>query len=393
MLKRTALFDTHVRLGGRMVEFGGWEMPIQYTGILDEHRAVRTAAGVFDISHMGEVFVSGPGAEEFLNSALTNDLRKLVPGQGQYTLLCNGRGGVIDDLFAYRIGAVDFLLIVNASRAEVDFAWLTARLAEFPRAAEVQLNHASDRFSALAVQGPKAALFIDHIFPGPCEEAASLVPRPSELRRNRISVFSFGGTPVWIGRTGYTGEDGFEIVVPNGSVESAWAAVLEAGAEHGVKPCGLGARDTLRTEACLPLYGHELTEEFTPIEAGLEVFVSFDKGDFHGCESMAEQKRVGVRRRLVAFRMLAAGAPPPRPHYVVWGRDGDGTPLGETTSGTLSPSLGVGIGMAYVPPSHARPDQVLQIEIRGRRHPAVVARRPLYRRPDAPAPAITPKPV
>ena len=366
-----------------MVEFGGWEMPIQYTGILDEHRAVRTAAGVFDISHMGEVFVSGPAAEEFLNSALTNDLRKLVPGQGQYTLLCNRRGGVIDDLFAYRIGAVDFLLIVNASRAEVDFAWLTARLSEFPRAAEVQLNHASDRFSALAVQGPKAGQFIDGVFPGPCEDPASLVACPSQLKRNRISVFSFGGTPVWIGRTGYTGEDGFEIVVPNGIVEAMWAAVMKAGAAEGVKPCGLGARDTLRTEACLPLYGHELTEETTPIEAGLEVFVSFEKGPFHGSEVMLDQKTRGPRRRLVAFRMREAGAPPPRPHYTVWGCEGDGTPLGETTSGTLSPTLGVGIGMAYVPVAHAAPGTQLQVEIRGRRHPAEVARRPLYRRPQA----------
>jgi len=188
---------------------------------------------------------------------------------------------------------------------------------------------------------------------------------------------------VWIGRTGYTGEDGFEIVVPNGIVEAMWAAVMKAGEAHGLKACGLGARDTLRTEACLPLYGHELTEDTTPIEAGLEVFVSFEKGPFHGSEVMLEQKTSGPRRRLVAFRMREAGAPPPRPHYTVWGCEGDGTPLGETSSGTLSPTLGVGIGMAYVPAAHAAPGTLLQVEIRGRRHAAEVVRRPLYRRPQA----------
>lgn len=169
MLKRTPLYESHVRLGARLVEFGGWEMPIQYTGILDEHQAVRQAAGIFDISHMGEVFVSGPAAEEFLNGLLTNDLRKLVPGQGQYTLLCTRDAGVIDDLFAYRLGAVDFMLIINASRAEVDVAWLTARLLEYPRRDEVTLTNASDRLAAVAVQGPRVARFIDGVFPGACQ--------------------------------------------------------------------------------------------------------------------------------------------------------------------------------------------------------------------------------
>ena len=383
-MKRTPLFEAHVRSGARLVEFGGWEMPIQYTGILDEHQAVRQAAGIFDISHMGEVFVSGPAAEEFLNGLLTNDLRKLVPGQGQYTLLCRREGGVIDDLFAYRIGAVDFLLIINASRADVDVAWLTARLLEFPRRDEVQLTNASDRLAAVAVQGPKVAGFIDRIFPGPCADPGSLAARPSELKRNRISVFSFGGTPVWFARTGYTGEDGFEIVAPNAIVASVWDRCLEKGRDQGLKPAGLGARDTLRTEMCFPLYGHELTEETTPIEAGLDVFVALDKPAFFGLETMRTQKAEGVRRRLIAFRMTEKGAPPVRPHYAVWANGGDGTPLGETTSGTLSPSLGVGIGMAYVPVAFTEPGRTLMIEIRGRRFPAEVVKKPLYRKP-APA--------
>ncbi|MBL9136033.1 MAG: glycine cleavage system aminomethyltransferase GcvT [Verrucomicrobiales bacterium] len=383
MLKRTPLFEAHVGLGARIVEFGGWEMPIQYSGILDEHHAVRTAAGLFDISHMGEVFVSGPAAEEFLNGVLTNDLRKLVPGQGQYTLMCRPHGGVIDDLFAYRIGAVDFLLIVNASRADVDMAWLTARLLEFPRRSEVQLTNASDRLSAVALQGPRVSEFVDDVFPGPFEHSGSLSSRPTEMKRNRISVFSYGGTPVWFARTGYTGEDGFEIVAPNALVVELWQRLLAVGKSHGLKPCGLGARDTLRTEMCFPLYGQELNEEWSPIEAGLDVFVALDQKEFQGSEHMLKQRTAGLRRRLVALRLLEKGAPPPRPHYSVWGEGGDGVRLGETTSGTLSPSLGVGIGMAYLPVAHAEPGTRVYLEIRGKRYAAEVTKKPLYRRPAA----------
>lgn len=382
-LKRTPLYDAHVRLGARLVEFGGWEMPIQYSGILDEHQAVRTAAGLFDISHMGEVLVSGPAAEEFLNGLLTNDLRKLVPGQGQYTLLCRPDGGVIDDLFAYRIGSLDYLLIINASRAEVDVAWLKARWEGFARRSEVTLDDACDRFSAVAVQGPRVAEFIDGVFPGPCRDAASLVERPSELKRNRISVFTFGGTPVWFSRTGYTGEDGFEIVVPNGQVEAVWERCLAAGKPFGLKPCGLGARDTLRTEMCYPLYGHELTEELTPIEAGLDVFVALDKPAFNGKDVMLARKREGVGRRLVAFRMKEKAVPPIRPSYAIWANAADGVRLGETVSGTLSPSLGVGIGLAYLPVAQAEPGTTVMVEVRGRRYAAEVVKKPLYRKPAA----------
>lgn len=366
-----------------MVEFGGWEMPIQYSGILEEHRAVRGAAGLFDISHMGEVFVRGAAAEDFLNRTLTNDLRKLAIGQGQYTLLCNRSGGVIDDLFAYRIGPMEFLLIINASRADVDVAWMTARLLEYPGRDEVQLIHATDRLAAVAVQGPAVAGFIDQIFPGPFALADSLVPRPSELKRNRISVFGFGETPVWFARTGYTGEDGFEIVAPNGVMRSVWDRLLAVGGPQGLKPCGLGARDTLRTEMCFPLYGHELTEETTPVEAGLEVFVGWEKEAFSGKETLVAQRAEGPKRRLVAFRMVESGSPPVRPHYTVWAHGGDGTPLGETTSGTASPSLGVGIGLAYVPTAFAEPGTRVTIDVRGRRYPAEIVKKPIYRRPAA----------
>ncbi len=384
MPKRTPLYEVHRRLGARLVEFGGWEMPIQYSGILDEHRAVRGAAGLFDISHMGEVFVAGDGAEEFLNKLLTNDLRKLALGQGQYTLLCRPDGGVVDDLFVYRTGPGEFLLIINASRAEVDVAWMKSELEGFGRAAEVRLTDASDRLSAVAVQGPAVAGFMDGVFPGEAAMAGSQVGKPTELKRNRVSVFSWGGTPVWFARTGYTGEDGFEIVMPNGLAEGVWERLMAVGGGHGLKPCGLGARDTLRTEMCFPLYGHELTEQTTPVEAGLEVFVGWEKGEFNGREALMAQRAEGPRRRLVAFRLVAAGAPPLRERYRVLagGAEGaEGAVLGETTSGTLSPSLGVGIGMAYVPSAHAEPGTRLEVEIRGRRYGAEVVKKPLYRRP------------
>ena len=287
---------------------------------------------------------------------------------------------------AYRIGPLEFLLIINASRADVDVAWLTARLLEFPRQDEVQMTHATDHLSAVAVQGPRVLAFIDEVFPGESVLPDSLVSRPSELKRNRLSVFSFGGTPAWFARTGYTGEDGFEIVAPNGVIGQVWDRLLAVGAAHGLKPCGLGARDTLRTEMCYPLYGHELTEDTTPVEAGLELFVGWDKGDFSGRSVLVAQKAEGPKRRLIAFRLVEAGSPPLRGHYAVWANGGDGTPLGETTSGTLSPSLGVGIGLAYVPVAYGEPGGRLMIEVRGKRYPADVVKKPLYRRPSAEVP-------
>ncbi|MGE3310562.1 MAG: glycine cleavage system aminomethyltransferase GcvT [Limisphaerales bacterium] len=388
MLKRTPLFEAHRRLGARLVEFGGWEMPVQYTGILDEHKAVRTAAGAFDISHMGEVFVRGTAAEDFLGRALTNDVRKLEVGQGQYTLLCNLAGGVIDDLLVYRIGSLEYLLILNASRVAADVAWLSARLAEFGGQRDaVALDDASERLAAVAVQGPRVAEFIDAVIPGPAGvPGESPVPQPSALKRNSIAAFGWNGTPVWFARTGYTGEDGFEIVAPNEVVGGVWERLVEKGAAFGLKPCGLGARDTLRMEMCFPLYGHELTEETTPVEAGLGIFVGWDKPDFCGREVLSAQRAAGVKRKLIAFRMVEAGSPPLRGHYPVWANtEGEGGPLGHTTSGTLSPSLGVGIGLAYVPVEAANPGTRLMIEVRGRRYPAEVVKKPLYRRPSVAA--------
>jgi aminomethyltransferase len=379
-VKRTPLYAAHQGLGGRLIEFGGWEMPVQYTSITDEHLAVRQAAGLFDISHMGEVQITGPGAEAFLNHVLTNDLRKLAPGQGQYTLLCNDRGGVIDDLYAYCLAPQDYLLIINASRIEADVAWLEAQLAAFPQRSTVALRNTSDATGALAVQGPRVAEFIDGCFSGPATGGTS-VGRVTDLKKNQIARFGHAGGTVWVSRTGYTGEDGFEVVAPAGSIEGIWNQLLAAGRPHGLKPAGLGARDTLRTEVCYPLYGHELDENTTPIEAGVGFFVALDKGEFIGRPVLADQKAKGPARKLVAFKMADKSAPP-RPHYAIWSVGPAAARVGEVSSGTQSPSLGVGIGLGYVPAELARPNTPVQIEIRGKLSPALLVPKPIYRKTD-----------
>jgi aminomethyltransferase len=375
MLKRTPLFNAHQKLGGKLVEFGGWEMPVQYTSITDEHLAVRKAAGIFDISHMGEVTVSGTGAAEFLNSVLTNDIRKLAPGEGQYTLMCNERGGVIDDLYAYRLSGEVFFLVINASRIEPDVAWLQAQAAHFLRRNELRLTDASHNYAAVAVQGPRVREFIETCIPGG-SNSAMRVGRVTELKKNQIAGFHFEQGDVIVSRTGYTGEDGFEIVGSDEAIRHVWDALLTAGQPFGIKPCGLGARDTLRTEVCYPLYGHELDEQTTPIEAGLGFFVAFDKGEFNGRSVLAEQKNNGTKKKLVAFKMTGKSAPP-RPHYPILA---NGANVGIVTSGTQSPSLGIGIGMGYVPAKLAKPDTKIEIEIRGKCAPAVIVSKPIYRK-------------
>ena len=424
-MKRTPLFAAHQRLGGRLIEFGGWEMPVQYTGIVDEHLTVRKAAGLFDIAHMGEVAVRGAAAEDFLNRTLTNDVRKLAVGQGQYTLMCNPRGGVVDDLYVYRLRDREYLLIINASRIEADVAWLRQQAAAFgqerssdlaragapalaglnaghtparpgdavaPKPAKagapvadsgcapLELRNDSEEVGALALQGPRAVEFIGQCFPGVSSGGTAGVP-VTELKKNQVGEFHFDGTKIWVSRTGYTGEDGFEIVAPAGLLEAIWDKLLALGRPHGLKPCGLGARDTLRTEVCYPLYGHELDEITTPIEAGVGFFVAMDKGEFVGRPVLAEQKASGVSRKLIAFKMTGPSAPP-RPHYAIWNTGGEPARLGEVTSGTQSPSLGTGIGLGYVPPAFARRQSLIEIEIRGRRAAAVVGPKPIYRKAD-----------
>lgn len=376
MLKRTSLYAAHQKLGGKLIEFGGWEMPVQYTSIMDEHAAVRTAAGIFDISHMGEVTVSGAAAADFLNHVLTNDIRKLAPGQGQYTLMCNERGGVIDDLYAYQLSDGVYFLVINAARIEADVAWLQARAGEFKQGGkDLNLTDASHNYAAVAVQGPRVKDFINDCLPG-ASISAKRVVSVTELKKNEIGGFPFQKGCVLVSRTGYTGEDGFEIVGEDAAIQQVWDAVLAKGAVYGVKPCGLGARDTLRTEVCYPLYGHELDENTTPIEAGVGFFVALDKGDFVGRKVLAAQKTGGTTKKCVAFKMTEKSAPP-RPGYPIWI---NGTSVGQVVSGTQSPSLSVGIGMGYVPTEFAKAGTVIEIEARGRRAAAVVVAKPIFKR-------------
>jgi aminomethyltransferase len=375
MLKRTALFSAHQELGAKLIDFGGWEMPVQYTSIVEEHLAVRNAAGIFDISHMGEVTVSGAGAADFLNHILTNDIRRLAPGEGQYTLMCNERGGVIDDLYAYRLSGEVFLLIINASRIEPDVLWLKFQAATFRGSGELQLTDASHNYAAVAVQGPRVKEFINACVPG-ASSSAMRVNAVTDLKKNQIGGFQFENHSVLVSRTGYTGEDGFEIIGSDEATQRIWDKILAVGQPFGIKPCGLGARDTLRTEVCYPLYGHELDEKTTPIEAGLGFFVSLDKGEFNGSPVLDGQNAGGVKKKLVPFKMIGKSAPP-RPHYPIWV---NGASVGIVTSGTQSPSLNLGIGMGYVPPEFAKKDTKIEIEIRGKLVAAIGVPKPIYKK-------------
>jgi aminomethyltransferase len=279
----------------------------------------------------------------------------------------------VDDLYAYRLGAEEFLLVINASRIDQDVAWLEKTLAASPFRPETQLENVSDAQSAVAVQGPRVAEFIDSCFD------SGKNAKPSTLKKNQATHANFQGKSILVARTGYTGEDGFEIIAPNELIEAIWARVMEAGKSVGIKPAGLGARDTLRTEVCYPLYGHELDEQTTPIEAGVGFFVALDKGDFTGRSVLASQKANGASKKLVAFKMTDKSAPP-RPHYAIWSTGPDARKLGEVVSGTQSPTLGNGIGLGYVPPDFSKPGTNLEIEIRGKRSPAVVVQKPFYRK-------------
>ena len=355
-IQSTPLEALHVRLGARMVPFAGWNMPVQYTSILDEHGAVRSSAGIFDISHMGQFIVRGPGALAWLNRMLANNVAKLSPGQGQYSFLLNEKGGVIDDLIVYRTGEDAFFLVVNASMIEEDFFWMAKHQPD-----DVEFSNESALWAGMAVQGPESAAAFANVCPG------------QELPvRNGISRFLIEGGEAVVCRTGYTGEDGFEFFCPAEEGEKWFEKFIPAGA----KACGLGARDSLRLEMCYPLNGSDLSPERTPIEAGLGFFVDLEKGDFIGREVLAKQKAEGPAQRLVALEYTDKGAPP-RSHYPVL--DASGQVISELSSGVLSPSLGKGIGMAYLPAALAKPGTDLFVDVRGRQFPAKVVKKPFYK--------------
>jgi len=344
-LQQTPLHARHVALGARMVPFAGWEMPVSYEGVIPEHRAVRGDCGVFDVSHMGEFEVEGPRATELLQATLSNDLEKIGPGQAQYTLLTNERGGIIDDLIAYRLDEFRYLLVVNAANREADFRWLKER--EIPGS---NVRDVSDEYALLAVQGPRAI------------ERLGL----PQARAFTFAEAEIDGIECMANRTGYTGEEGCELLLMAEDVEALWDRVLERGAV----PCGLGARDTLRLEASLPLHGNDITPETDAISAGLGWCCALDK-EFSGAQELREIKALGPVRKLVSFVMEEKAVPRQ-------GMSIDGG--GEVTSGTHSPMLGRGIGLGYVPAEASTPDSELAIDVRGNSRRARVVKRPIYKR-------------
>ena len=358
-MNRTPLYAAHHALGARFVDFGGWEMPVQYTSILEEHQAVRQCAGLFDVSHMGEIELRGPGALAAAQELTVNDLGRLRDGQAQYSLLCRPMGGVVDDIMVHRLSSERVLLCVNASNADKDFAWI----AEHKNGAEV-LNRSAD-FALLALQGPRATEILTGL---------------TTLPLAQIPPFAFAQGPVSgreaiVAHTGYTGEDGWELYCAPTDARLLWDALLEAGRRFGIRPAGLGARDTLRLERALPLYGHELTDATTPLEAGLSWVVRFTKPSFIGRDALLQQRERGLTRRLVGLMMTQPGIP--RQGYAVVH---DGQPVGAVTSGTKSPTLGKAIGLGYVASTLGAAGTQLGIDIRGRVVGAEVVRLPFYKR-------------
>lgn len=366
-LKRTALYDRHVALGARIIPFAGWEMPVQYSGILAEHRGVRNEVGLFDLGHMGQFLVTGPDALDFLQYTTTNDLSSLAPGDAKYTLLPNENGGVVDDLIVYRNpeGEDGYMVVMNASNAARDVAWweeLRARRNDL----DVNLSDISPETGMIAIQGPNA-------------EAATQAITNTPL--SDIGYFSWQNVMVAsvaakIARTGYTGEDGFEFYAPNADIGTIWDALMDAGKNSGLVPTGLGARDTLRLEARMPLYGQELGDDISPYEAGLGWAVSLDKGEFVGRDLFVAVKEQGASRKTVGFKLTGRGGSP-RTHYTV---QVDGEDVGEVTSGAMSPTLGENIGLALIRKSAAGVGKPLQIIVRDKPVDAVQIKTPFYKR-------------
>jgi aminomethyltransferase len=351
---RTPLYEKHVELGAKLVPFAGWEMPVTYEGIREEHSAVRTHAGMFDVSHMGEVEVEGPRALDFLQRVLSNDVGAVDVGGAQYSCLCDEEGGVLDDLFAYRLGHDRWLIVTNAANHEADLAWL----GRWSRGFDVAVRDVADRYAMLAVQGPHAR--------GIAGRALGIELPP----RMRVSVVRVGNRPALACGTGYTGEDGVELLIDPEVAPPIWAELLDAG----VVPCGLGARDTLRLEVCFPLHGNDISPARNPIEAGLGWCCEEATG-FVGSEPIARVRAEGPAEKLAPLRIEGAGIP--RQGNAVLS---EGDEVGVVTSGTFSPSLEVGIGMAYVRAGLAVPGTELEIDVRGKRRPARVASKPLYRK-------------
>jgi aminomethyltransferase len=378
-LKRTPLYPLYEEYGAKTVDFSGWEMPVQFQSIIQEHEAVRTRVGLFDVSHMGEFEVSGPGAGAFLQEMVTNDVSKLEPGRALYSPMVYPHGGTVDDLLVYCFTPTRFLVVVNAGNIEKDYDWL----ANHARGRDLTLIDRSPEVALLALQGPLAETVLQRLTDTPL----------SAIRPYRFCEGRVAGVQAILSRTGYTGEDGFELYVSADDAHRLWRSLLAEGRPEGILPCGLGARDTLRLEAALPLYGHELDEQITPLEAGLGRFVKLDKGEFVGREALQRQKETGVTRKLVGLRVAGRGIP--RAGQTVLAGESAKIPssgqpessgvVGHVTSGTMSPTLKQGIGLALVNAAHTEVGESLFVDIRGKAVAAEVVETPFYRRPRATA--------
>ncbi|WP_066637702.1 glycine cleavage system aminomethyltransferase GcvT [Desulfolucanica intricata] len=358
-LKKTPLYETHVKAGGKIVDFGGWALPVQYSGILEEHKHVRSHAGLFDVSHMGEIEIKGPDALQLINKLVCNDISVLQINQAIYSPMCYENGGIVDDLLIYRLGEERYWLVINAANTDKDYAWIKDH-----QEGQTVVENISSDIAQLALQGP---------------DALSILKTITDVDLEPINYYwctqgSVAGIQCLISRTGYTGEDGFELYCHSDKGAELWKAILKAGGER-VVPAGLGARDTLRFEACMPLYGHELTAEITPLEAGLNYFVKLHKDNFIGKEALKAQKEAGVPRKLAAFTMIDRGIPRAGYPLAV-----EGNEVGFVTSGTFSPTLQKNLGMGILPAAYAKEGQKIQVMARGKGYTAIVIKKPFYKR-------------
>ncbi|QZY53605.1 glycine cleavage system aminomethyltransferase GcvT [Crassaminicella profunda] len=359
-IRKTSLFEKHESHGGKIIDFSGWALPVQYEGITIEHESVRNFAGLFDVSHMGEVDIIGSEAFDFVQNLVTNDVSVLEEGQILYTFMCYPHGGVVDDLLVYKFNKDHFYLVINASNVEKDFKWMEDNIGEF----HVKINNISDDVSEMAIQGPNAQKILQKLTDTNLSEIKFFY-----CKRN-VAV---AGANCLVSRTGYTGEDGFEIYLSHEDAKKVWDALLAAGKEEGLKPAGLGARDTLRFEASLPLYGNELSEEITPLEAGLGFFVKLNKSNFIGKEALVKQKAEGLKRKIVGFEMIDKGIP--RHGYDVLA---EGKKIGFVTTGYAAPTVKKNIGLAMVDIEYAKLDTPIEIQVRKRIAKAKVISKKFY---------------
>jgi aminomethyltransferase len=358
-MKKTPLYDNHVKKSGKIIDFGGWMLPVQYEGIIKEHGAVREAAGLFDVSHMGEVTVKGRGAEAFIQNLITNDISGLNDFQAMYSPMCYPDGGTVDDIIVYKINSEDFLIVVNAANTDKDYEWMLQN-----KKGDVVLENVSDSWAQLALQGPKAQQIL--------QKLTNFDLSGLKFFRFAANV-SVSGVPSIVSRSGYTGEDGFEVYAAAEFAPQLWESMLEAGKDDGLVPAGLGARDTLRFEAALPLYGHELTKDISPLEAGLGRFVKLEKETFIGREALLAQSNSGLKRMLVGFEMTEPGVA--RNGFEVFSGD---TSIGFVTSGSYSPTLEKNLGLALVGSGFAEEGTEIEIAIRNKSAKAKVVKKPFY---------------